>query len=118
MRHNKLEVAWAAGLFEGEGCFSPVTVRGRVYPRASLGMSDEDVVLRFQRAVDCGHIRHERREPARKNLFRWEVQARYEFDRFISLMRPHLGERRLHALDEMLAKSSPRIRRSFSRERS
>ena len=122
MRHN--ELSWAVGLFEGEGCFTPVTVQGKVYPRAILAMADGEIVLRFQAAVGCGHIRIERRsgriypdKVPRKDLYRWEVQARADFDRFAKLMRPHLGARRIEALDAMLARVTPRQRKQYSRKR-
>lgn len=116
MRHNT-EIAWAAGLFEGEGCFTPAKRKDRVYPRAILAMADEEIVLRFQRAVGgIGKIRCERRAPARRDLFRWEVMARTDFDSFISLIEPYLGTRRRTALTDMLADATERERRSFNRK--
>lgn len=116
MGHNT-HLEWAAGLFEGEGCFAPVTFNGRVYPRAILAMTDEEVVLRFQRVVECGHIRLERRAPARKDLFRWEVQARHEFDRFAEALLPLLGTRRREAYAQMMERVTPRERKPFTRKR-
>lgn len=89
-----------------------------MYPRAILAMADEEIVLRFQAAVGCGHIRIERRSGKpypdgvpRKDLYRWEVQARHEFDLFVRMMRPYLGARRVEALDAMLARVTPRERK-------
>ena len=47
------ELAWAAGLFEGEGSFSR-SAKGRV--RASLKMVEESSVRRFHDAVGVGKV--------------------------------------------------------------
>ena len=38
-----IDIAWLAGLLEGEGCF--LVIRGS-YPAISLGMTDEDIIVR------------------------------------------------------------------------
>lgn len=52
------DIAWAAGVFEGEGCFSFSThpVRPNKVFTARLSMTDKDVVDRFARAVKFGRI--------------------------------------------------------------
>lgn len=55
---NLTELAWAAGLFEGEGCFN-VRLGSRrhlFYPQALLKMTDEDVVRKFHRIVGMGSV--------------------------------------------------------------
>jgi hypothetical protein len=51
------EIAWAAGLFEGEGTISHVW-RRRESPdlQIALKMTDEDVVRRFDEIVDRGKV--------------------------------------------------------------
>ena len=115
------QLAWAGGLFEGEGCFTPAHGSPKSgarysYPRAILAMADEDVVNTFYQVVNClGHIRTEIRAPNRLDLYRWEVQARSEFDQFISLISPYLSDRRLAALQQMVASATPRQKVSWTR---
>lgn len=49
------EIAWAAGLFEGEGSFDHSA--GNAHrPRATMSLTDQDVLERFMRAVGVGTI--------------------------------------------------------------
>src|SRR5712691_1669149 len=50
--NREVEIAWAAGLFEGEGCFTQN--RGR--PVARLTTTDVDIVVRFAEAIGWGMI--------------------------------------------------------------
>jgi hypothetical protein len=61
---GKLEMAWAAGLFDGEGCVSASHAEGRkrkdgtqrTYPRLYVGNTDVRLLIRFQQAVGVGKI--------------------------------------------------------------
>jgi hypothetical protein len=99
-----LEVAWAAGLFEGEGCISAtkdVRKYGGIswYPNLTLGMTDKDVVERFQRIVGVG-VLYVRQWPGekKKDLWVWSVQNRADFEKVMELLQPWFGERRLQQL--------------------
>jgi hypothetical protein len=50
------EIAWAAGLFEGEGAISHIERRGSLDLQVALVMTDEDVVRRFDEIVDRGKV--------------------------------------------------------------
>ncbi len=101
---NPLEVAWAAGLFEGEGCVG-------IYPRPSgkvqiqirLGMTDQDVVERFASIMGCGSIR--KGQPGtggEKPIYEWCVYEAERVREIVELLRPHLGIRRLAKAEEVL----------------
>ena len=52
------DIIWLAGLLEGEGCFG---LQQRKYPRITLGMTDEDIVIRAatlmkSRVTRCGNM--------------------------------------------------------------
>jgi hypothetical protein len=55
LSERTVALAWAAGVFEGEGCFSLHKVTSAWhkeyrYFRMSMGMTDEDVVRRFHKS--------------------------------------------------------------------
>lgn len=54
-RFSDIEIAWMAGLLEGEGCFTAEGgQRARFrYPRITLGMTDRDVVERASVLFDA-----------------------------------------------------------------
>lgn len=97
IRRRDLEVAWAAGLFEGEGCFGSYP-RGRKHgTQARLSMTDRDVVERFAKIVGMGTVRGpvDRGNKEWKPIWEWYVQRASEVRAVVALFRPWLGERRL-----------------------
>lgn len=97
------EYAWAAGLFEGEGCFSwNVQRNGRKHPAISLKSTDEDVVRRFGRIMQCGSVTGPQLREGRKPIWTWRVtgiDALYHLELTIG---PHLRERRTEKMHELL----------------
>jgi hypothetical protein len=104
------DIAWAAGLFEGEGCFDLSKAGGdrhtadRVYARLSLGSTDEDVVQRYQAIVGVGRIYQDKKlTRGGKRFWHWMAAKRSDVEHVAELFRPYLGARRLARMDEMLA---------------
>ena len=93
-------IAWAAGLFEGEGCFFINTVRkeGKSYryPCATLKMTDEDVVRKFHEIVGVGKVW---RKPAArlgwKPQWDWRCHGSEETEKVFELLSPYLFSRRM-----------------------
>lgn len=107
-----LEIAWAAGLFDGEGCFSVGRGRyGLTYARASLTSTDRDIAERFQEAMGCGTIIVHKPGPPRKPQYRWRTNSRADFNRVAALLRPYLCSRRAERLAEVEAETSPTRRK-------
>lgn len=108
MTSRAADVAWAAGLFEGEGCIYVGHTRGDA-PRVKmlLGMTDEDVVRRFTEIIGLGpHTGpHARRAQtaSRKPSWEWRTSRSDEIETVIRLLYPHLGMRRRLKADEMLS---------------
>ena len=51
------EIAWAAGLFEGEGSISRYRRQGQSFDiRVGMNMTDEDVIRQFDAVVDRGKV--------------------------------------------------------------
>jgi hypothetical protein len=93
-------VEWAAGLFEGEGCFT--IKRGR-YPAALLSMTDEDVIRDFHETVGFGRMYgpFPYKNPKWKPCWKWTTTNAAEFEPFAELMAPHMGARRSARLAEV-----------------
>lgn len=98
---DKTEIAWAAGIFEGEG--SIVTPN-----RLLMGMTDEDVVRRFQKAVGVGSLHLERLED-KKDRWIWRVSNFEHFQAVVAMFWPWLGERRRARAIAMLTKDPSRF---------
>lgn len=103
---TRTQIAWAAGLFEGEGCFTIHANKktGRNYPRASLASSDRDIVLRFAKIIGGGII--DRQAPTGygiKHLWRWTICGYAKVKHVGDLFAEWLGERRRTQLSKVLA---------------
>jgi hypothetical protein len=90
------EVAWAAGLFEGEGStvFNRQRSGGKPYVQLTLSMTDLDVLQRLNRLlggrVNGPYQWGEKRKP----IWRWQMTGQGEVDRVVCLLFPWLGARR------------------------
>lgn len=103
------DMAWAAGLFEGEGNIQLTADKRRegVWLRwLGLGMTDEDVVRRFRDVVGAGSI-YFRPRPAKhpnwKDCWYWQTAQWLEIERILEAFMPYFGERRLAMAERMLA---------------
>lgn len=101
-----MEIAWAAGLFEGEGSIQlwREGKSDRLYPRLDLASTDEDVVRRFSNAVGTGRVYGPYSRPNRKTFWRCLLHgqdARHALD----LIGPWLGERRAARMQQVLEQS-------------
>lgn len=109
--------AWAAGLFEGEGCFflmRPKRKNGRgfyEYPSASLKMTDEDVVRCFHKIVGFGAVSFVNRKKAGyKDAWCWYCYGFKHTGKLFEMLAPFLGTRRLAAGKKVLAvPKTPRV---------
>src|SRR5262245_8880156 len=97
-------LAWAVGLFEGEGCIH--LGDGRRGPRLDLKMTDRDVVERFAAWSEVGKVRRKRPDafkPHYKTQWTWDAAHRDEVRRLLVVMLPWFGERRKAKALEALA---------------
>ena len=102
-------IAWAAGLFEGEG--TVVSFGGRKHQRSlALSMTDEDVVLRFAAVIGVGKIygpygyasSTSRRREHHKQYWRWSVSDKDGVAIAAKMLLPFLGQRRSAKLKEAI----------------
>lgn len=92
--------AWAAGLFEGEGC---IEARWTNSAALTLGMTDPDVVERFRTIVGVGTIYVRRPQKNRwKPLHAWHVGSKWEVRLVLEAFLPYLGARRRQKAEAVL----------------
>lgn len=101
-------VAWAAGLFEGEGTWNAYQQskgNNTMQVQMRLAMSDRDVVERFAAILGFGQIR-ERKAPVEdhwKPIFEWYAYRRGHIRSAIEMFWPYLGDRRRERASEIWA---------------
>jgi hypothetical protein len=92
----RLDIRWAAGLFEGEGCAWLLRSKdhARCYTYLTVKMTDRDVVESFKRVMECGTVRRQPRAPGRRDVYEWQVGARDDVVRCTRRLLPYLHARR------------------------
>ena len=100
---SRENLAWAAGLFEGEGSISikPQTAQ------LQLAMTDEDVVRKFHSIVGMGHVYDpyvDRRvwPTPRKPIWRWTVGGSRKCQALLAAFWCFLGNRRRAKAEEAI----------------
>jgi hypothetical protein len=100
---NREALAWAAGLFEGEGSFSIV---GQQYARMALSSTDEDVVRKFHSVVGLGNVSGPYRKPVNslgnKPFWQWKASKFEHVQALVAALWPFLCSRRKDRAAEVL----------------
>lgn len=98
------QLAWAAGLFEGEGWFTI----GHGVPQACIRSTDRDVIVRFCEIMGHGHVRMvDKGNPRYKKQWHWGITGFEKVRRFGDLIGPWLGDRRRKQLERVLKSPAP-----------
>lgn len=89
---SSAEIAWVAGVFEGEG---HLVNNGKFGIRLRVNMVDEDVIRRLHKITGVGKV-YERdlRSESRQLQYVWDVCRRNEVLDVLYKIRPWLGTRR------------------------
>ena len=101
--------AWAAGLIEGEGCFTYHSDGKRPY--FLMDMTDKDVLQKFQVVFPETNLRGpylHKNKPLHKE--RWRIDA--YGDKCVHIMKavyPWMGQRRKNKIDELLTHDDNRL---------
>jgi hypothetical protein len=97
------DLAWAAGLFEGEGCIT-VGYRGKEYRytlgQLTLSMKDEDVVRHFAEVIGFGKVYLGGK--SNEGMWRWAVTRFEHVQAIVAMFWPWLGSRRRARAREVL----------------
>lgn len=103
------EIAWAAGLFEGEGSITMRRdLRGYWQRTLSLSMCDRDVLERFARIVGAEANIYADGRPMRRPLYAWRCGRWSVIEPMLTAFLPYLGERRRAKALELLANPARR----------
>lgn len=104
------EVAWVAGIMEGEGYFyvgQRTAKDGSLYPifNLRLNMTDRDIVDRFAAVVGMGTVRGPLpvQEAHHKPAYSWSICQRNEVACFCRAVLPWMGERRGARIGQILS---------------
>lgn len=99
---SRENIAWLAGLIEGEGCFY-------IQPNPSgsslikVCMTDEDVILKAQRIAGCGQVSGPRMHMGgRKPAWTWTLARAKHVLAISYAIYPFMGERRTLKLKQLI----------------
>ena len=97
-------IAWAAGVFEGEGSISVHKSNGgrNKYPMLQMSMTDQDVMITFAEIVGGkvnGPYRY--KEPHKKPYFKWATYNAEALEVF-GRLKPFLHSRRCERMEEVM----------------
>ena len=94
------EIAWLAGLLEGEGYFGWTSNKNGI--RITVGMTDEDTINKIKR-IAGGNIIGVKELPERKPVYTWHSSVREDVIEILNAILPHMSERRTETINLMLA---------------
>jgi hypothetical protein len=97
---RQLEIAWAAGLFEGEGT---IYRRSRGGAKLRLSMTDEEVVRKFADVFGIGVYRRCLAEGPNRAQWEAATELRAKIDEIVSLVGPFLSARRRAQVEQVLS---------------
>lgn len=108
---KELDYSWAAGILEGEGCFTIHQRKLRANTKSvaiHCEMTDEDIILRLKEIFNVGTVnvrlnmsgRRDTRK--RKQTYIWSVQNKIGILEVILRVLPYLGHRRKTKALELL----------------
>src|SRR5690242_18360085 len=90
---TETEIAWLAGLLEGEGCFT-LANKKTGQPAVTINMTDRDVIERAAALMGAKNVLIKKREkPHWKTAFVAQIRG-YKAEKVMSIVLPHMGARR------------------------
>lgn len=102
---DREELAWAAGLFDGEGCTSWANARHR-QPSMSVAMTTEADVRRFHAAVGGIGTVVARNAPSLESFqpqWRWRTAGRWSCQAVLALLWFKLGQQKRNQYRKVVA---------------
>ena len=108
------DIAWAAGIVEGEGCIGADARghHGAFTPRMTVAMTDEDVIRRLADIFGIGKVYGpHQRGTERKPMWTWGIHNFEHWQAAWAMVWPWLGERR----KEQVRTSAATMKEAFAR---
>lgn len=121
MSSDEASIAWAAGLFEGEGCLYEVRSVGLTftYLGLTIEMTDLEIMERFHNVLKNNGVKSRSRITSRwrgnenhASQYALKMSGQGASDAF-ALLRPYLGTRRQNRGDEILAKREASVQAAY-----
>lgn len=103
MEQEVIELAWAAGFFDGEGCTSLRRHGANAAAACAIGQKHPEVLHRFHMAVGVGAIYH---LTSHRTEWRWQTTNEPDARQVIELLRPYLGTLKRDQADAAFAAST------------
>jgi LAGLIDADG-like domain len=104
------QIAWAAGLYEGEG-YCHLSKKWQ-QPMVGLTTSDYDVLQTFANIVQVGGIHKPKIRPQNnKQLYTWQTGSQEGVIHVLTLLMPYLHSRRKERAEEVLAVAELKLSR-------
>lgn len=97
-----IELAWAAGFFDGEGSASVLKAQRDkyAYPRLSLSQKNIIPLERFHKAVGYGKIYKSKT----RDIYNWNLYRTEDVEHVCSLLNGYLSEPKRNQINEMFRK--------------
>lgn len=99
---NNEEIAWVAGILEGEGCFDFNDIYLRNYPRVRLEMKDEDIIRRVHALIGGKIYFRKRKQKQHSDTYRLTINQRFYLEPLLLQILPWLGTRRKVVVQEQI----------------
>lgn len=106
------EVAWVAGILEGEGCWSRKS--GEIRWWVAVRMTDRDVIDRLQQVTGIGRITIDRGREENKMAWAWQVAAKRHREWLSIKVWPWMGDRRRARITELWPEVVVHVPQAFS----
>ena len=95
---GKLEIAWAAGFYDGEGSISCGSNNGNPHTRIQLGIGQKnyngeisDTLKKFKKIVGCGHIYQKTKTGKEINQHQFIISKSSDVKLALNLLWQHLS---------------------------
>lgn len=105
LKWSREDIAWASGIFEGEGCFRINKNRDRSTFSMMMSMTDEDVINKFHDIVGVGSVSGPipGKKEGYKEFWQWRCQKFEDAQALSAAMFPFLLSRRQSKIVECLS---------------
>jgi hypothetical protein len=118
---KEIELAWAAGFFDGEGCTSGGACKGNHQIYMAVSQKDKLPLIKFQQIVGCGHLY---RRIQKKNSFRrkasyiwvWRINDFRLIEKLFEDLKPYLSQAKINQASKVI-NDVKRVRNKLKKER-